>query len=217
MTNIGSGVEDQVLLGHGRFWKTPFVGTYNAITGLFTKYVGRNDSTRKIWRVVRFEDLKLYPRETLKKLLEFLHLPWSDTLLSCTINGEENEEFMGTHGFDPAPIYKRHEKYFGGLDRYRAELVHQSDYEVWGYKLKYYDGMEYTPSEIRALFRLPYATEKADWGSKREKAHLRRLLLEKVEEILSKGREIPKDENGEEMVPVEWLKPDIPEGAKLYE
>ena len=199
------------------FYKTPLDSVFGVISRPYNILLSPNDSRRENWRVIRFEDLKMYPHETLKKICEFFHLPWSDTLLKCTICGEENDGFMGTSGFDTAPIYKKHDKYFDGFDRYRAEYVHQNDYTVWGYKLEYYTGMKYTLKEIRAMFSLPWAAEKEHWGKRSESELVRKIMIKIAEDVTRKVNNNSKDDHGEEMVLVEWLKPDIPEGAKLYE
>ena len=198
-------------------YKSPINIVYNSFIYTYTKYISKQDVLYKKWRIVRFEDLKLHPHETLTKLCKFLHIPKTDSMLTCTINGEKNEEYLGTKGFDPAPIYKKHDKYFGGLDRYRLEMLHKNDYKAWGYKLKYYEGMTYTPEEIKALFSLPYSSERIFSGDKELEKKLKNDIIELALYAANNDFPIPCDEDGNQMMPVKWLKPDLPEGEKLYE
>lgn len=57
--------------------------------------------------VLRYEDVKLAPKETLSSLCAFLNIPWADTLLHCTHNGAQTiYSDAGTviSDFDPAPL-----------------------------------------------------------------------------------------------------------------
>jgi len=217
LTRIGSYLDREISRSGTQKFKSLFAIVYNLIINSYTKYIPKNSSLYKKWRIIRFEDLKLHPNETLTELCKFLHIPKTDSMLTCTTNGEENEEYFGTHGFDPTPIYKKHDKYFGGLDRYRVEMLHRKDYEAWGYKLKYYEGMTYTPEEIKTLFSLPYSSERAFSGDKELEKKLKDDIVELALYAANNDFPIPRDEDGNPMVPVKWLKPDLPDGEKLYE
>ena len=88
-------------------------------------YISPDDKWRNKRAVVRFEDLKLYPRETLEKLCEFLMIPCDKSLFSVTANGVENTFKFGaskTSGFDTKSVYDLHKDYAGLFDFYRLEI-----------------------------------------------------------------------------------------------
>lgn len=174
-------------------------------------------------RVVRFEDLKLYPRETLLSVCEFMHLIWSDTLLEVTTNGQDPGKVDGTRGFDTAPVYRINTEYMSNLDWYRYELLIQHLQPLVGYKPKFYDGMEYSDDELRSLFAVPFKLEKiSKWNDDWPNADSIKKFHEKVLEMAlnamhKRDKELFLEKNGKKMQPVPWLKPKLENGSKLYE
>ena len=168
--------------------------------------------------VVRFEDLKLYPRETLEKLCKFLMIPCSKSLFSVTANGVGNSYRLDdniTSGFDTKSVYDLHKDYAGVFDFYRLEILKGTYYEPWGYHAKYYDGMNFTDEEIIKLFSLPFKCEQ--YCTTEELKIENQKARERINEIIPRlhADPIPKCENGENKIPVKWLKPDI-DDDKLF-
>ncbi|MDE7205425.1 MAG: hypothetical protein K2O91_26780 [Lachnospiraceae bacterium] len=76
--------------------------------------------------IVRFEDLKCNPRETLLKICDTWGINWSDTLLETTCKGKPqsvNNREREISGFDLEPVYNTYEKYFSEFDRFRIMLI----------------------------------------------------------------------------------------------
>lgn len=202
-------------------WDIPLRGVLSFMQNDQTLYVGRDEPLRKIWAVVRFEDLKMFPKATTLKICEFLHLPWDESLLSCTVNGEMDRDLNFEQGFSLKAVTNKHITAVSELDRYRLDLLHGDDYASWGYRRKFEGKMAYTQLEIMQLFALPYKCEAEELvGSGAEEKH--RRVHDEIREyalrVLSKdGRLVPKDKNGADMVPVTWLKPQVKEEEKLFE
>lgn len=110
----------------------------------------------KTVRMVRFEDMKLHPKATMTALCEFIDVPWSDTFMECTYQGEK---LYDDHGFNPASLYKKREEILNVFDHYRIELLASGIFESWGYKNKYYDGTKYTAQEIIQMCVIPFKIE----------------------------------------------------------
>ena len=174
---------------------------------------------------VRFEDLKLYPRETTEKLCEFLRIPWSESCLHITTNGEDSGIVDGTTGFDVTPVYNPHLEHLSTLDYYRIELLNAKNFQVWGYKLKYYDGTKYTAEELKKLFDIPFKVETQDlsnkwpgWPNQEEIKEFHEWILKRALEVMEHGeRDYSIDKNGKQLRLVEILVPDLKPGQKLFE
>lgn len=172
---------------------------------------------------MRFEDLKLYPKETTAKVCEFLRIPWSDTCLHITTNGEDSGIVDGTSGFDTTPVYNPHLEHLSTLDYYRIELLNYKNYNVYGYKPKYYDGVKFSREELEFLYAIPFKVEKQklesrkDWPNEKESNDFHKWILAKAIEVMENGEKDPVDENGEPMELVKCLFPDLKPGQKLFE
>lgn len=200
--------------------------------GLFSKgipyrnYMSETDPVFSVSCQVRFEDLKLYPRETAEKLCEFLRIPWSETCLQITTNGEDSGKVDGTAGFDIRPVYKTHPEHLSTLDYYRIELLNAKNFQVWGYKLKYYDGTKFTPEDLKRLFDIPFKVETqklnpekwSDWPNQDEIKEFHEWIFQRALEVMEHGeKDYSVDENGKPLRLVEVLVPDLKPGQKLFE
>lgn len=93
-------------------------------------------------RLVRFEDGKLNPLATFTALAEFLDIPYTESMTYCSSYSGLNPETLkgNDRGFDPAAIYRKHEKYANDAERAFIEYFFRDVYEAYGYNFEYYDG-----------------------------------------------------------------------------
>lgn len=189
-------------------------------------YIKESDPIFPVSCHVRFEDLKLYPRETTEKLCEFLRIPWSETCLHITTNGEDSGIVDGTAGFDTRPVYNPHLEYMSTLDYYRIELLNAKNFQVWGYKLKYYDGTKYTAEDLEKLFAIPFKVETQEldpkkwpgWPNQEEIKEFHEWILQRALDVMEYGEtDYSVDKDGKPLRLVEVLVPDLAPGQKLYE
>ena len=191
----------------------------------YGRYKVERDPLLPISCQVRFEDLKLYPRETTEKLCEFLRIPWSETCLHITTNGEDSGIVDGTAGFDIKPVYNPHLEYMSVLDYYRIELLNFKNFSVWGYKPRYYNGEKYTAEELEKLFALPFKVETMDlgpkwpdWPNQEEIKEFHEWILQRALDVLEHGeKDYSLDKKGNKLRLVEALVPDLKPGQKLFE
>lgn len=155
-----------------------------------------NDPAFPVSCCVRFEDLKLYPKETTEKFCEFLRIPQSESCLHITTNGENSGIVDGTAGFDVTPVYKTHPEHLSTLDYYRIELLNAKNFQIQGYKLRYYDGTKYTPEDLKKLFDIPFKVETFGLYSSRAENVLGVTM--KMEE--PKNPDVVINNNGQELV-----------------
>lgn len=202
----------------------PFLTTRKLTVGnIYGNYLDIDDTRFDSMRQVRFEDLKLYPKETTEKVCEFLCIPWSETCLNLTTNGEDSGIVDGTAGFDVTPVYNPHLEYLSTLDYYRIELLNYKNYSIWGYKPKYYDGMKYSREQLKVLFGLPFKVETqkiencTDWPSEQKSKDFHEWILAKAIEVMERGEKEPVGSYGGPVRLVECLFPDLQPGQKLFE
>lgn len=207
--------------------KSPFEPLRECSEGnSYGHYVKESEPAFQLGCHVRFEDLKLYPRETIEKLCEFLRIPWSETCLQITTNGEDSGKVDGTAGFDIRPVYKTHPEHLSTLDHYRMELLNAENFQVWGYKLKYYDGTKYSPEDLKRLFDIPFKVETQeldpnkwpDWPNQEEIKEFHEWIFQRALEVMEHGeKDYSVDENGKQLRLIEVLVPDLKPSQKLFE
>ena len=220
------GCRVNFIINRGRD-KSPFEPLRNCSKGnSYGHYVKESDPAFLLGCHVRFEDLKLYPRETTEKLCEFLRIPWSETCLQITTNGEDSGKVDGTAGFDVTPVYKTHPEHLSTLDHYRIELLNAKNFQVWGYKLKYYDGTKYSPEDLKRLFDIPFKIETQeldpkkwpDWPNQDEIKEFHEWIFKRALDVMEHGeKDYSVDKNGKPLRLVEVLVPDLKPGQKLFE
>ncbi|MBD3879416.1 MAG: hypothetical protein SR1Q5_07010 [Quinella sp. 1Q5] len=228
LTKIGSVNTTVVKNGETPVYHSPFsVIKLYAEKNSCGPYMNENNPAFSVSRHVRFEDLKLYPRETTEKLCEFLRIPWSESCLHITTNGEDSGIVDGTAGFDikPVYIYKKHLQHLSPLDYYRIELLNVKNFEFYGYRLRYYDGKKYTVEDLKKLFDIPFKVETQDldekwpdWPNPDECKEFHEWILQRALDVMEHGEEdFSIDKNGNQLRLVEVLVPDLAPGQKLYE
>lgn len=103
--------------------------------------------------VIKFEDLKLRPKETLQCICDIWNIAWSDVLLQVTRRGQESvyhDNTSAVRGFDLKPVYEIYENFFSGFDRFRILLMHAAWQERYGYP--YVDPNQFTRKELQEMF-----------------------------------------------------------------
>ena len=225
------GCRQNGLIKGGKFsigWRNSPWATLKAYVAgnSYGHYMRENDPEFPVSAHVRFEDLKLYPRETTEKLCEFLRIPWSETCLHITTNGEDSGIVDGTAGFDVTPVYNPHLEYMSTLDYYRIELLNAKNFQVWGYKLKYYDGTKYSTEDLKKLFDIPFKVETMEldpkkwlgWPNQDEIKEFHEWILQRALDVMEHGeKDYSVDKNGKPLRLVEVLVPDLKPGQKLFE
>ncbi len=94
--------------------------------------------------VLRFEDLKLNPKQEMGEFCEKTGLVWSDMLLNVKTS------YKSVSGFDPAPVYRTWEEYFSSFDRFRISLIT----EPWQkrYDYPYVCSLDFNRRQLQEMF-----------------------------------------------------------------
>lgn len=125
---------------------------YNTVTGMIWDRtdVGLENSSFQHGGSfeVRFEDLKLHPKEEFSKICERMEIPWSDSMLHTTVWGKMSS--MGSvRDFDLKPVFNRHETEWSEFDYFRLCLISSPYQKKYGYP--YEDCMKFSRTELWEL------------------------------------------------------------------
>ena len=164
--------------------------------------------------ILRYEDIKRYPKETLMALCEYLDIPWSDKLMTCTHNGVAtiyNDEGTVINDFDLAPLAKDYYKdYLNVFDCFRLEVLYSKFYEPWGYEPRYYNGLHYSEEEIEKMMEIPFQFETLEQGIN----VIGRMEMKKqLKELLQYLKEWRIQIGQKEIIPCQWIKPIVENGV----
>lgn len=103
--------------------------------------------------VIKFEDLKCNPIETLKDICDKWDIEWSDTLMQTTQRGQEDVYADCMHtvsGFDLGPVYNTYENFFSEFDRFRLMLIDAPWQKKYGYP--YVELDQFARKELQEMF-----------------------------------------------------------------
>ncbi len=173
-----------------------------------------NDNTR----IIRFEDLKLNAEKGLKSLCSFIDIPFSETMLHTTSNGQRSVYYSPVNkvidDFDPKPAIDYKSDYFAEEDIYRMELVLKKELKTFGYSYRCYDGKEYSDDKVVEMFKKPFRFYKYYY------THIQRDILESYKTKLIDSIQFclthsPDIIKGERLYPITCI--DTNEGADLFD
>lgn len=126
---------------------------------------------------VKIEDLHHSPKETLKKIINWIDIPWDDCLLQSTFLGEKwlfkpNKIYMKP--LNPEIITtKKYAHLFTSFDHYRIAICFRKLYTTWGYKFPS------QPLSLKLLLRLfsPFKIEKLSGSNLAKRFSVRKMLF----------------------------------------
>lgn len=181
--------------------------------GFYQHFRSKDDPIYKLGILVRFEDLKLNLKATIASMIEILNIPYSESLMTTTINGEicGNTHSHIQHfsdGMDASPVYWhiKSGEFLNEYDKYRIEMLVSEYYSHFGYEPKFYDGKKYTWPQAERMMSEPMKcdtldVEKGLCGEREINEHQKRAVS------LWKKRfdePVPKDKA---LIPLRVLKP----------
>lgn len=109
--------------------------------------------------ILRFEDIKLFPKEKLLKVCEWLDISWSDSMLNTTNLGEV-QSYRGNTGFDLQPVFKKSEDFLSEFDRFRISIACSLYQRKYGYT--YENCMRFSRKELQEMFLKPFLFEEQE-------------------------------------------------------
>lgn len=113
---------------------------------------------------LRFEDVKLYPADILKKLCFILEIPWPDTLINQVGNSLVGNYVVSDNvvkGFNTKPVYYSYDEYFDAFDKFRLDMIFREKNKAYGYSYVEEDKYPVRLAEdLESFFQIPFHFEK---------------------------------------------------------
>ncbi len=146
-------------------------------------YVKR-DRAYEYWQycILKFEELKCNPRETLIRLCEWLGISYSDILMETTVHGEKAFYDGKITGFDIKPVYNLYEEYFTVFDRMRISITAGSYQRQYGYP--YVSCLEFSRRELQEMFLKDFRWEKLQGAMDGKNDENMRIMLNRIRYLL---------------------------------
>lgn len=118
-----------------------------------------DDIEYRYWKEfhMRLEDMKLHPERELRKLCRRCGIPWSETMLRTTIDGQA-WEYDGIADFDLKPVFNKYEEFLSEFDRFRISLISSSYQKKYGYT--YEECMKFSRKELQEMFLKEFRFQK---------------------------------------------------------
>lgn len=147
MTYSGSYYRGALKIGK----EYPDLDTISSISQEYWINASQETISCKHWQIfkMRFEDIKLHPKEELSKICDRMGIPWSETMLHTTFYGRA-EVIWGSQDFTLKPVFDRSEKFFSAFDQFRIAVISAPYQKKYGYS--YVDCKEYSRSRLWEMF-----------------------------------------------------------------
>lgn len=102
---------------------------------------------------MRFEDIKIKPRETLGEGCKWLDIKWSDSMLYTTDFGKPLT-YRGSVDFDLKSVFNKYEEYLSEFDCFRISITCSPYQKRYGYT--YENCLKFSRRELQELFLKPF-------------------------------------------------------------
>ena len=114
------------------------------------------------------EDLHRAPEENLRKICNWIDLPWDEALLKSTINGKQwwsEKNDLQLSGFNTAFSSESFEEYLSGLDRFRLNILLGRKFAAWEYAVPWWNKNLIAKLLVLPFLVFPFKMEIMAWLS----------------------------------------------------
>lgn len=105
---------------------------------------------------VRFEDIKIKPKEKLTEICDRLGIAWSDNMLKTTSAGKPLI-YRGSMDFDLQAVFNQYADYLSEFDRFRISITSSPYQKRYGYS--YESCLKFSRRELQEMFLKPFLFE----------------------------------------------------------
>lgn len=105
---------------------------------------------------MRFEDIKLKPREKLMEICNLLGIAWSDNMLQTTAAGKPST-YRGSVDFDLKAVFNQYADYLSEFDRFRVSIASSPYQKRYGFA--YGNCLIFSRRELQEMFLKPFLFE----------------------------------------------------------
>lgn len=117
--------------------------------------VGESDFSYRHWNEfkMRFEDIKVNPKEKLLEVCDKLGIKWSDTMLQTTSVGKPLT-YRGSVDFDLKSVFNNYGDFLSEFDRFRISIASSPYQKRYGFV--YENCLKFSRRELQELFLKPF-------------------------------------------------------------
>ena len=119
---------------------------------------------------MRFEDIKLHPKEELEKVCRRMDIAWSDKMLKTTSCGQVSS-YRGSTDFDLKPVFNQYAEFLSEFDRFRISIACSPYQKRYGYT--YENCLKFSRREIQEMFLKPFLFESNELFEKDDQTQLK--------------------------------------------
>lgn len=105
---------------------------------------------------MRFEDIKLKPREKLTEICNLLGIAWSDNMMQTTAAGKPSA-YRGSVDFDLKAVFNQYADYLSEFDRFRISIASSPYQKRYGFN--YENCLKFSRRELQEMFLKPFLFE----------------------------------------------------------
>ncbi len=105
---------------------------------------------------MRFEDIKIKPREKLEEICEWLDIMWSDNMLRTT-SLDKPLVYRGSVDFDLKSVFNQFADYLSEFDRFRIAIASSPYQKRYGFS--YENCLKFSRRELQEMFMKPFLFE----------------------------------------------------------
>ncbi|MBD5449607.1 MAG: hypothetical protein HDR28_05535 [Lachnospiraceae bacterium] len=105
---------------------------------------------------MRFEDIKLKPREKLTEICDRIGIAWSDNMLQTTAVGKPLA-YRGSVDFDLQAVFNQYADYLSEFDRFRMSIASSPYQKRYGFN--YENCLKFSRRELQEMFLKPFLFE----------------------------------------------------------
>lgn len=153
------------------------------------QYWGNGESMLRGDRItIRFEDIKLFPKEVLAYVCKEINLPLDEQIFYKTEKEDKRAAgYWGLQGiFDVKPVYYNYEEYLSSFDRLRLDILYSEKEKAYGYAFLDLNKCNFTKEQLLEWFKIPYKFEDLiDFISEEQKKVFRQELYQDAFYILN--------------------------------
>ena len=105
---------------------------------------------------MRFEDIKIKPKEKLTEVCDRLGITWSDSMLQTTAAGKPST-YRGSVDFDLQAVFNQYADYLSEFDRFRISIASSPYQKRYGFS--YENCLKFSRRELQDMFLKPFLFE----------------------------------------------------------
>lgn len=162
--NRGFGAKEKAI--YNRFNSEAYRQLFFSLLGLMLEKTEKTNG--KSIKVVKFEDVKLKTKATMKAVCQWMNIPFDESMMNTTVNGipvyfpansQDNQKVISSRDIT-AVERKDFSEYFSSYDIFRLNLAFQNFKRAYGYECDIPHYSEFSTEFLGELYKYPFRFER---------------------------------------------------------